>query len=422
MSSKKNILFIGQFTDVSGYGTAARSYLKSLSFLEKSGKINLSILNWSFETKSQIDKEDYKIIKKHSITESLTPRVGQYSLDELTKLKQLLEKDFEIVFFLLNDWIRFGHGYGDLVVGNRINLNLLCQKSNGVYPCVVWESDMVPKIWEDSYKTVKVKKLLCACEWNKSTFEKLGYKLEVVPYAQDFEANYDNDYYNKLSKILKDKFVFTSVFQWGSRKGIEKLIKAFQLEFVNDPNAFLVLKTYHSKPMTGQDETQTIRNDISKITNSLTHYGNKVNAKCKIVVINQMLTKRELNSLYKITDVYATTTRGEGFGLPIVESLNYNNPVIAPDIGGHLDFLSPEETFFIDSTLEPVDSFDNELWSSYEGNWVEASINSTRKQLRKCYTMNREELKAKGNNAGRFMKNYLSFETCNLIWKRVFEA
>ena len=100
MSSKKNILFIGQFTDVSGYGTAARSYLKSLSFLEKSGKINLSILNWSFETKSQIDKEDYKIIKKHSITESLTPRVGQYSLDELTKLKQLLEKYYEIVFFI----------------------------------------------------------------------------------------------------------------------------------------------------------------------------------------------------------------------------------------------------------------------------------------------------------------------------------
>lgn len=422
MSSKKNILFVGQFTDISGYGTAARSYLKSLSFLEKSDKINLSILNWSFETKSQIDKEDYKIIKKYSITESLTPRAGQYKLDELTQLRQLLEEDFQIVFFLLNDWISFGHGHGDLVVGDRVNLNLLCQKSNGVYPCVVWESDMVPKIWEDSYKTVKVEKLLCACQWNKDTFSKLNYEAEVVPYAQDFDITYDNDYYEKLNKILKDKFVFTSVFQWGSRKGIEKLVKAFQLEFIHESDAFLVLKTYYSKPMTGQDETQTIRNDISKITNSLMHYGNTINPKCKIVVINQMLTKEELNSLYKITDAYATTTRGEGFGLPIVESLNYNNPVVAPNIGGHLDFLDPEETFFIDSTLEPVDNFDNPLWSSYEGNWVEASINSTRRQLRQCYTMSKKELNRKGNNAGKFMKNYLSFKACNLIWERVLEV
>ena len=99
-----------------------------------------------------------------------------------------------------------------------------------------------------------------------------------------------------------------------------------------------------------------------------------------------------MNSLYKITDVYATTTRGEGFGLPIVESLNYNNPVVAPTIGGHVDFLDKKSNLFIESSLEPVDGFDNSLWSSYKGNWVEASVNSTRKNLRKCYNLPKQEI------------------------------
>lgn len=422
MSCEKSILLIGQFTDISGYGTAVRSYLKSLASLHDSNQINLQILNWSFETSSSISPREYELIRRFSITDSLSPRSGHYTDQQLSSLKEFIENDYEVVFFLLNDWIQFGHQSSDLLYNQRVNLNHLCQQSKGVYPCVVWESDMVPKIWEDSYKTVEIKKLLCACEWNKETFSSLGYDSEVVPYGFDFIEDHDEEYYKNLLQVLSGKFVFTSVFQWGSRKGIEKLIKAFQLEFVHDEDAYLVLKTYHSKHMTGQDETSFIKGKISEITSSLKHYGRTVKPKCKIVVINKILSLKQLNSLYKITDVYATTTRGEGFGLPIVESLNYDNPVVAPTIGGHIDFLDKKSNLFIESSLEPVDGFDNSLWSSYEGNWVEASVNSTRKNLRKCYNLPKQDLSLAGQKAGKFMRNYLSIDRCNKIWQKVLEV
>ena len=412
MSYKKNILFIGQLTDISGYGTAARSYLDSLIKLEESGKINLGVINWSFESKSQIEPEQYNKVQKYSLTKSLLPRSGQYEAKDLQELNKFTSQEYEVVFFLLNDWMAFGH----------TDKNYLCNKSNGVYPCVVWESDMVPQIWKDTYKTVPIKKLLCACDWNEDTFSTLGYDTEVLPYGMDFEKSYDQEYYEKLALIFKDKFVFTSVFQWGSRKGIEKLIRAFQLEFVNDPNAFLVLKTYYSKPMTGQDEVQFIKDNISKYTNSLYHYGRNIKPKCKIVVINKLLTRQELNSLYKLTDVYITTTRGEGFGLPMVESLNYQTPVIAPSIGGHLDFLDIENNFLTDCTLEPVIGYDNGLWSSYEGNWVETSISSTKEKMRACYSLPKQQLQHHGSKASEFMREYLSVDRCTGIWEKVLEV
>ena len=422
MYSRKNILFIGQLTDISGYGTAARSYLNSLVRLAEEDKISLGVLNWSFEGTSQIEPHEYTKIKKYSLTNDLCARVGQFELQNLKKLQEFIDQDYEVVFFLLNDWMQFGDLKNqNLLHSDKINLRYICSKSKGVYPCVVWESDSIPHIWKSSYSKVPIKKLLCACEWNKKTFDSLGYDTQVLPYGMNFEQSRDQDYFDKLSTVLEDKFVFTSVFQWGSRKGIEKLIRAFQLEFVNDPDAYLVLKTYYSKPMTGKDETRLIRDSISKYTSSLYHYGKSIKARCKIVVINKILTKEELNSLYSLSDVYVTTTRGEGFGLPIVEALNYEVPVVSPSIGGHLDFLDKGSNFFIDSTLEPVIDYDNSLWSSYEGNWVEASVSSTKRKMRECFELSKEELSRRGKQSSLFMKDYLSFERCETIWERVLE-
>jgi hypothetical protein len=50
----KKILFIGQLTDNSGYGNAARSYVSTLSKLDESGAIELRLLNHSFEANSSI--------------------------------------------------------------------------------------------------------------------------------------------------------------------------------------------------------------------------------------------------------------------------------------------------------------------------------------------------------------------------------
>ena len=412
----KNVLLIGQLTDVSGYGNAVRNYMHNLLSLHNQKKINLSLLNFSFENHSNILDEEMEIIKKFSITESIDVNRGHYSYDDIARIKQFTTSEYEVVFFLLNDWLSVSVNEDEIMTKSGLNLNYICRKSTVVHPCVVWETDSVPDIWSESYKTINVGSLICACEWNYDTFKHINDAV-VIPYSNRFENEYDADYYNKIKGIVKDKFVFSSVFQWNKRKGIDKLITSFYLEFYDNPEVCLILKTYVNKTMTGTSEIHHIRNEVQNYISKIIHYGKAVEPKCKILILNDILNKRQINSIYKASDVYITCTRGEGFGLPISEAINFEKPVVVPSIGGHLDFIECNNNFFIDSTMEPALDYDNAYWSSINTNWVEVSINSTRKQMRSC--LESQNLNERGKIAKEFMKSYLAPERCSQLFEEV---
>jgi len=405
----KNILMIGQFTDISGYGNASRCYLKNLIELHEEKEICLHLLNFSFEKDIKISKEELEIISSFSITDDLTVKRGNYKISDLNKIKEFIKGNYEVVFFLLNDWMISEAG---------INLNKICMQSSGVYPCVVWETNTVPKIWQTAYQKINLKKLICACEWNKKTFDSAG-DCEVIPYSVEFENDHDPQYYNKLKKITQDKFVVSSVFQWDPRKGLEKTLLSFYLAFYDNPNAVFILKTYKNKSMGASSEAGFLSNEIKKIISKIKHQGVTVNPKCKTIILNDLLDKKQLNSIYKLSDVYLSCSRGEGFGLPIAEAINFEVPVVVPDIGGHLDFIDLNSNFLIKSSLEPVLEYENSYWSSLQNDWVEVSLNSAKEKLLESY--HDKELIAKGKDSKKFMLNVLSKEICKQKFKKVLK-
>jgi len=412
----KNILLIGQLTDVSGYGNAVRNYMHNLVSLHRQKKISLSLLNFSFEKHSKILPEEKKIIKEFSITNELDVLRGNYNEQDIQKIKDYTKKNYEVVFFLLNDWLAYSTNSDSLKVNSILNNNYICRKSSRVHPCVVWETDSVPDVWAKAYETVNVGNLICACEWNRKTFNHFG-KTVVIPYSNSFENEYDEVYYDKIKNTVGDSFVFSSVFQWDKRKGIDKLITSYYLEFHNNPNVYLVLKTYIGKTMTGANETQHIVGKIKEYISNIMHYGKGIEPKCKILVLNDILNKKQINSIYKASNAYVTCTRGEGFGLPISEAINFEKPVIVPSIGGHLDFIEENNNFFIDSAMEPVIGYGNMFWSSIDTNWVEVSINSTRKKMRECFES--KDLIERGVASREFMRSCLSAEKCIKLFEEV---
>lgn len=413
----KNILLIGQLTDISGYGNAARCYMNNLLKLNEDKKINLSVLNFSFENHSSISDEELAAIKSLSLVSDLSVRRGMYKDSDIKAIREYVSGDFEVVFFLLNDWLSSGSDSETLQTRTGINLNYICKKSKGVYPCVVWETDSIPSIWSKSYEAVPVKSLICSCKWNYDVFSEVSNNREIIPYSVEFENEFDKDYQKSLKDAIGDRFVFSSVFQWGERKGIDNLVKAFYLEFHDNPNVCLLMKTYVNKTMTGQNETEFIRQQISKYVSSIRHYGEAIQPKCQLIILNDILDKKQLNSIYNITDAYVTCTRGEGFGLPIAEAINFEKPVIAPDIGGHVDFIDKENNFFIKSQLEPALGYDNSYWSSIDSNWVEVSINSAREEMKKAYSS--DSLVEMGKKSKIFMQRYLSDEKCTNLFEKV---
>jgi len=405
----KSILMIGQFTDISGYGNASRCYLKNLVELHEEKEISLNLINFSFEKDIKISKEELELIASYSITSDLSVKRGNYEASDLSKIKEFIEGDYEVVFFLLNDWMISEAG---------INLNNICKQSNGVYPCVVWETNTVPELWKTTYQKINIKKMICACEWNKKTFSDIG-SCEVVPYSVEFENEYDTEFYNKLKKITKDKFVVSSIFQWDPRKGIEKTLLSFYLAFHDNPNAIFVLKTYKNKSMGASSEAGFLSSEIKKVISKIKHQGRTVESKCKTIILNDLLDKKQLNSIYKLSDVYLSCSRGEGFGLPIAEAINFEVPVVVPNIGGHLDFIDTASNFLIKSSLEPVLEYENAYWSSLNNDWVEVSLNSAKEKLLECY--NDKDLISKGKSSKKFMLGVLSKDICKQKLKMVLK-
>ncbi len=391
--------------------------MNNLLKLNEDKKINLSVLNFSFENHSSISDEELAAIKSLSLVSDLSVRRGMYKDSDIKAIREYVSGDFEVVFFLLNDWLSSGSDSETLQTRTGINLNYICKKSKGVYPCVVWETDSIPSIWSKSYEAVPVKSLICSCKWNYDVFSEVSNNREIIPYSVEFENEFDKDYQKSLKDAIGDRFVFSSVFQWGERKGIDNLVKAFYLEFHDNPNVCLLMKTYVNKTMTGQNETEFIRQQISKYVSSIRHYGEAIQPKCQLIILNDILDKKQLNSIYNITDAYVTCTRGEGFGLPIAEAINFEKPVIAPDIGGHVDFIDKENNFFIKSQLEPALGYDNSYWSSIDSNWVEVSINSAREEMKKAYSS--DSLVEMGKKSKIFMQRYLSDEKCTNLFEKV---
>jgi len=62
------------------------------------------------------------------------------------------------------------------------------------------------------------------------------------------------------------------------------------------------------------------------------------------------LTDAALWALHARGDCMVSMTRGEAFGIPLLDALSTGNAIIAPDWGGHVDFLREP---FIDSPAVP---------------------------------------------------------------------
>ena len=293
----KNILLIGQFTDISGYGNAVRSYFRNLKNLHNSDKIELKILNYSFEAKSDISQEEKDEISKFSLIEDLSILGGRYK-DYNNIIEEYLEKDYKLILFLTNDHLVSGKGSDKLFFNSGfLNLNLLVRKSLKTFPCVVWETDRPPKLWLEAYKEEKVDHLICACTWNSEIFNQYsGIDSTVVPYCLKDTESIDQEILNKINRVTNNNFTFCSVGQWNDRKGFDLLLRAFYTEFYSQ-EVFLIMKTYASRAIAGKNEKASLNNEILKIKNSINHYGNNFDPKCKIILLTDLMDKDKINSI-----------------------------------------------------------------------------------------------------------------------------
>ena len=128
---------------------------------------------------------------------------------------------------------------------------------------------------------------------------------------------------------LTDKFVVGSVFRNQPRKMADRLIKGFYGFAKKHEDAVLLL---HCDP-----------NDISapfNINILINRY--KLNNRVLFTGMNffNTFTYEKLVDVYNLMDVFALSTSGEGFGVPIIEAMSCGVPSVVTDYTTSREFLS----------------------------------------------------------------------------------
>lgn len=120
---------------------------------------------------------------------------------------------------------------------------------------------------------------------------------------------------------LQDKFVIGVVARNQPRKNLDRTIKAMSLVKDKISNAVLLLHLDPNDPA-GQ---------IFKIKSLIQKY----NIENRVVFTGMQAHKgfdwSEMNNVYNVMDCFLLTTSGEGFGIPIIEAMSCEVPVLATD-------------------------------------------------------------------------------------------
>ena len=203
---------------------------------------------------------------------------------------------------------------------------------------IVFESTRVPEI---VMKTMLVSDLVWVpSAWGRQTLIANGKpadQVDIVPEGVDAETYHP---YHVQHKSTVTRFL--SIGKYEERKSHMETLIAWASVFGNDPNVELVIKTDHFVNV--DHKKQALSNFLNQL---------------KITNVRPVWDKVEsthIVDLYKSADVFVLPSKGEGWGLPLIEAAAMGLPVVTTRYSGQEEFLQHIESSVIavDYDLGPI--------------------------------------------------------------------
>jgi glycosyltransferase involved in cell wall biosynthesis len=208
----------------------------------------------------------------------------------------------------------------------------------------------------------------------------------VLPHGIDPEV------FNYNPRIKENKFKFLYVGECSDRKGIFHLLKAFVSLFGKNNNVELHIKSNTEMVFYNSQEVKDIIKDYTNIFWHISDEGHD-----KVI------------DLYKECHAYVYPSRGDSFGMTLLEAMACGLPVISTVDPGATELLT-DRYYKVDSKLIDVKGHP---WA--KGKWGEPDLNSLIKQMKLVYDDYDNIVKTK------VLKNNSDYITQNYSWEKIGE-
>ena len=193
----------------------------------------------------------------------------------------------------------------------------------------LWEFQELPKEWEKAFYLVDE-------IWTPSKFitETLSQYTDkpIKTFHYPIQVNVKQDLDRKYFTLKDDHFIFITLFDFNSsmeRKNVFASIKAFNESFRLTDSVSLVIKMNHTK-----------EEDLKKLEEFTLNNPN-------IILMTDVLSRIEVNSLIDCCDALISLHRCEGFGLTLAEAMYLGKPTIATNYSANTEFMNAENSCLV---------------------------------------------------------------------------
>ncbi len=249
----------------------------------------------------------------------------------------------------------------------------------------------LPREWVDGCNAMD--EVWVPASFNVDTFRHSGVRvpIRVMPFGVDI------DYFNPDITGFRPstRFTFLSVFEWGERKAPDLLLRAYVDEFKDSEDVLLLLSVFN------RDPTIDVETEIAKLE---LPPGPPV-----VVMVNPRFPDHQMGALYRSADCFVLPTRGEGWGMPVLEAMACGLPAIATAWSGPADFLTEEVGYPLGTEgLVPAEAR-CPYYAGFE--WAQPDYEHLRHLMRHVFT-DPEEARRKGLAAAAEVASRWTWEHC----------
>lgn len=229
-----------------------------------------------------------------------------------------------------------------------------------------WETNQLPKSWVLPCNTLD--EVWTGSPTTEEAIRSSGVTVPIKVIPQPINTNPPTATPFPLPNFTG--FVFYTIIDWKERKNPRKLLEAYWKEFKGQQGVVLLVKT-------GNDENAT------SIIEEARSWKNQMGFKDipRTMFCTKLLTTEEKHRFHETGTCFVSSHRGEGWGLPQVEALLHNNPVISTSYGGVHDWLKGKHYKPVPYNLVPVGGTFNKYYEP-EMLWAEADEGVLREKMR----------------------------------------